>query len=429
MKRLLALLLLACITGIASASRSTDLIELRVAPGCGSWTLPVGADLTFVITAEQSNIPIDGVTLNYEISQDLMTPYRSGSVGIHNGRATVSAGTMHQPGFVRCKVSLESGGHSYSAIGTAGFEPEHIEPTTAMPGDFAEFWERALTADRSCPLDPVLTPLPHKSTPAVDAYQVSFSVGKSNRRFYGMLTLPKDSDSHPAIVRFPGAGVYAIDPVIDWAAKGYIVLSMGVHAIPNDLDPEIYRNLDGGALRGYPTFNMHDADSYYYNAVIRAAVRAVDFVGSLPRCNGCIATYGGSQGGYLAIAAAALNPSVKFVVANFPAMSDLAGYAHGRAGGWPHMFRNPDNRTDALLRNMSYYDTVNFARILRTPGIYGLGYNDLTCAPTTTYSVFNSITAPKSLIVTPLTGHWTISEQTDAEFDAMAGVLDECAGQ
>lgn len=426
MKQLLAILLVAGSCLAAVASRSTDLIELRVAPEGKSWTVPVGTDLTFVISAEESNIPMDGVNVSYEISQDLMEPYKCGTVTIADGRATVDAGTMEHPGFVRCKVRYQNDGKSYSAMGTVGFDPESLEPTTQMPGDFSEFWQRAIDGARSCPLDARVTPLPDKSTPTVAAYQVSFAVGKSNRRFYGMLSMPRAEGRYPAIVRFPGAGVYAIDPTIGWAEKGYIVLSMGVHSIPNDLDPEIYRNLDGGALRGYPTFNMHEREAYYYYAVIQAAVRAVDYVASLHECNGCIATYGGSQGGFLAIAAAALNPDVRFVVANFPAMSDLAGYAHGRAGGWPHIFRNPENRTESLLGNLSYFDTVNFARILDKPGIYGFGFNDLTCAPTTTYSVYNSIRAPKSLITAPLTGHWTIAEQTDAEFDAMAEALHGC---
>ncbi|MBD5245793.1 MAG: prolyl oligopeptidase family serine peptidase, partial [Barnesiella sp.] len=177
----------------------------------------------------------------------------------------------------------------------------------------------------------------------------------------------------------------------------------------------------------YPSINMERRDDYYYNRVIRGAVRAVDFIETLPQFNGCVATYGGSQGGYLSIAVAALHPSVKFVVANFPAMSDLTGYAHNRAGGWPHLFKDEKNRTPLLFDNLSYYDTVNFARNIKVPGYYAFGFNDLTCAPTTTYSVYNSVDAPKTLYTAPLAGHFLLTEQGEAERNTLLEFLKNCS--
>ncbi len=45
---------------------------------------------------------------------------------------------------------------------------------------------------------------------------------------------------------------------------------------------------------------------------------------------------GGSQGGALALIAAGLDERVTACVANHPALSDMAGYKAGRAGGYPH---------------------------------------------------------------------------------------------
>ncbi len=203
-------------------------------------------------------------------------------------------------------------------------------------------------------------------------------------------------------------------------------MAVGIHSIPNNLDASLYADLEGGVLNNYPAQNMDRRDDYYYNRVIQGAVRAVDFIETLPQFNGCIATYGGSQGGYLSIAVAALHPAVKYLVANFPAMSDLAGYAHGRAGGWPHIFKNEKNRTQQLLSNLSYYDTVNFARNVKVPGYFAFGFNDLTCAPTTTYAVFNQITSPKELYTAPLAGHFLLTEQADAEKRALIDFLKSC---
>ena len=47
---------------------------------------------------------------------------------------------------------------------------------------------------------------------------------------------------------------------------------------------------------------------------------------------------GGSQWGALALITAGLDKRVTACVANHPALSDMAGYKAGRAGGYPHRF-------------------------------------------------------------------------------------------
>jgi cephalosporin-C deacetylase-like acetyl esterase len=146
-------------------------------------------------------------------------------------------------------------------------------------------------------------------------------------------------------------------------------------------------------------------------------VRANDFLVSLPQFDGKnLAVTGGSQGGALSIITASLDSRVKFLAAYYPALSDVTGYLHGRAGGWPHLF-NKDNLTNnnskEKIETCGYYDVVNFARQLKTPGLYSWGFNDETCPPTSMYSAYNVISAPKSLHLVLETGHWTFPEQTE----------------
>ena len=71
------------------------------------------------------------------------------------------------------------------------------------------------------------------------------------------------------------------------------------------------------------------------------------------------------------------------------------------------------HRTAEKITTSKYYDVVNFARRLRVPGLYSWGFNDLTCPPTSMYSAYNVITAPKSLLLALETGHNTVPEQTE----------------
>jgi cephalosporin-C deacetylase-like acetyl esterase len=90
-------------------------------------------------------------------------------------------------------------------------------------------------------------------------------------------------------------------------------------------------------------------------------------------------------------------------------MCDHTGYLNKRAGGCPHYFRNAEPKPGEV-ETLAYYDVVNFARRVKAaPGIIHGGFNDITCPPTSMYSAYNVITAPKELPPLSETGHCGIS--------------------
>jgi cephalosporin-C deacetylase-like acetyl esterase len=241
--------------------------------------------------------------------------------------------------------------------------------------------------------------------------------------------MPKKEGKYPALLQVPGAGIRPYNGDIATAEKGVITLQIGIHGIPVTMEKEVYDNLSAGALNGYPTFNLDNRDLYYYKRVYLGCVRAVDFLHSLPQFNGTsLGVSGGSQGGALSIITAALDNRVKYLVAYYPALSDMTGYLHGRAGGWPHMFapnNQPLHNKKDKVETIAYYDVVNFARQVKVPGYYSWGFNDEVCPPTSLYAVYNVITAPKELLVVPETGHWTFPEQNEKTDQWMLGQLKE----
>lgn len=405
------------------ASHRYENYELYVSPAGGEWLVSTGDDVEFDIMVMHDNIPLESGEVKYEVSEDMMSPRKQGTAHVRHGKARIQGGTMRKPGFLRCRVEIKDGGMIYSASGTCGFDTAKLRPVVGMPDDFEEFWNHAISEVRNGELLPRKRHRPDMSTDYVDVYEVSFACGHADKRIYGMLSVPKTGRQMPGVVMYPGAGVYPIKPAMDLANNGLIALNIGIHGIPVDMDPEVYRNLDYGALHGYQTCNMDDRDRYYYRRVIQGSVRAVDYLLSLPECNGNVGTYGGSQGGFLSIAVAALHPDVRFLVAHFPAMSDLPGYIHGRAGGWPHIFKDEWNRTEAAVKALAYYDTANFARLVKVPGFYTFGYNDTTCPPTTVQSVFNVITSSKEIMVAPATEHYTFTEQYRTSVDRVSAFL------
>ena len=179
----------------------------------------------------------------------------------------------------------------------------------------------------------------------------------------------------------------------------------------------VYDDLRAGALQIYSTSNFDNKDNVYFKRVYLGCVRAVDYIFSMPEFDGeNIIVHGGSQGGALSITTAALDQRIKGSICFYPALADMTGYLHNRAGGWPHIFRN-NNVVPAVLaekvKTSGYYDVVNFARILKAPIFFGFGYNDMVCPPTSTNSVYNVITSNKTLCVVPEIEHYTYPEMWD----------------
>jgi cephalosporin-C deacetylase-like acetyl esterase len=408
-------------------------VKVVVAPDHRDWTYKLGEPARFLITVTADSEPIDHVSVAYTVGPDLF-PGEKKTASMPLPGLTIDAGTMTAPGFLRCIVTTQVAGHSYRGLATAAFAPEQIKPTQAEPPDFDAFWAAGKAALEKVPLDARMTLMPEACTSAVDVYHVSFrtvgSNGPVSARIYGILCEPRAPGHYPAVLKVPGAGVrpYFGDP--DLAAKGVIVLEIGIHGIPVNLAKEVYDELGAGALNGYWLFNFDDRDHYYYRRVYLSCIRANDFLTSRPGWDGKnLLVMGASQGGQLTIVTAALDPRVTGLSATHPAFCDVSAELHGRAGGWPHPFMPaPDGApsaqaTPAKTLTATYYDTVNFARRIRVPGYYNWGYNDETCPPTAAYAAYNVVTAPKTLGVTLELGHSYSTEQYDAISGWITGFL------
>lgn len=389
-----------------------QLVQVIVSPDKSDWTYEKGERAEFQITVLKNNVPLEGVNVKYSIGPELMNAWEEKTVPLKNGVISVKAKPFKEAGFLRCSASVVVDGKTYSSYATAGFSPSEIKPTTTLPADFQEFWEAGKGELAKIPVNPVLTLMPERCTEIVDVYHVSIDNIKG--KIYGILCRPKAEGKYPAILHVPGAGIRPYTGDIWSAEKGMITFQIGIHGIPVNLPQNVYDNLSRGALNGYQTANMDSKDNYYYKRVYLGCVRAVDFIESLDCFNGQdIAVTGGSQGGALSIITAALDDRIDYLAAFYPALADLTGYLHGRAGGWPHMFKDNFTNTPEKIETSKYYDVVNFSRFVKVPGWYSWGYNDNVCPPTSMHASYNVIPGAKELHLFQETQHWTFPEQNE----------------
>jgi cephalosporin-C deacetylase len=405
------LLIILSLNGLSQPPQS--LVKVIVTPDHRDWTYKVNEVAKFSVEVLKYGHLMENVTVDYESGPEMLPDQKKEGVILKTGKIEFS-GTMKTPGFYRVRVWAVVDGRKYEGLATAGFEPEKIRPTVKDPADFDAFWSNAIAEARKINLDPKITLMPERCTSDANVYHISFQNEAPGSRIYGILAMPKSPGKYPAILRVPGAGIRAYAGDAKTAGLGFITLEIGIHGIPVNLDPQVYDNLMNGALSSYWKVKMNDPNTHYYKRVFLGCVKAVDFIFSLPEFNGTdIAVTGGSQGGALTIITAGLDKRIKYMAGLYPAMCDHTGYLNKRAGGWPHYYRETEPKPGEI-ETLAYYDVVNFARRVTAPGFYSWGYNDITCPPTSMYSAYNVITAPKELSLYLETGHWTFPEETEA---------------
>lgn len=389
-------------------------IKVIVMPDHLDWNYKCGEKPQFKVLVLKHHSPMQNVEISYELSEDNMPPHKVEKMLLKGGEGVIKLGTMKVPGFLRCKVYVKEGENSYRGIATAGFDVEKIQPTTEMPADFDDFWQKALKESAKVPLEPVLTLMAEQCTHKYKVYNVKFRNGAKDF-IYGVMTVPNKPGKFPAVLKVPGANVRPYKVLKDLVDLGDVVtLKVGIHGIPIDMEGDVYSNLKNGALKNYNRINIQDRDKYYYKRVYIGCARAVDLLAGLEFVDADhIGVCGGSQGGALSFTTAYLNPKVKCLYAFYPALADMGAYLHKRSAGWPHLFRtSSDNnlRNENVLQTIKYYDVVNFARKTRVPVKVALGYNDTTCCPTSMFSVYNSVPTPKELYILNEIGHYTYEE-------------------
>ncbi len=382
-------------------------------PSHVNWLYKLNEEAKITVSLYEYGVLKSDVKIEYSIGPDMMPVTETGTVILENGKVEISLGTLSRPGFKDCQLKVTLNGEEYKHHIKLGFEPEKLTPYTKYPSDFNAYWEKAKEDAAKCPMEVEKVFVPEFSNEKVDCYLVKLQVYKKGSCIYGYLTMPKKEGKYPVVVSPPGAGIKPMDPSKDlfYAENGCIRFDMEIHGIRPNLDAETYQSISkafGNGNNSYLVNGLDDRDSYYMKKVYLSFPRVIDYLTSLPQWDGKnVIAQGGSQGGALALVATALDSRVTACAANHPALSDMAGYKAGRAGGYPHLFTNFTGMdTPEKLKTLEYYDVVNFARQIKVPVFMTWGYNDNVCPPTTSYIVYNTLSCKKEALITPVNEHW-----------------------
>lgn len=152
-------LFLLCVCYATQAQARLGNYQIRVVPDRDNWTYELNQPAKFTVSVTLDNHQISGLSFKYSCGLEAMPTSIEKTVVTTAQTLTIEAGTLDKPGFLRCVATMETGGRTYRGLGTAGFRPDLIKPTTDDPKDFDQFWEDGKKELAKLPIDAKFEPL------------------------------------------------------------------------------------------------------------------------------------------------------------------------------------------------------------------------------------------------------------------------------
>ena len=215
----------------------------------------------------------------------------------------------------------------------------------------------------------------------------------------GTMLIPVGAEpkSLSARVHFQGYGAYAARLTANDFTPGEIVTAVSAHGIDNLQEEVFYKKLEAGKLKRYGFKDNDPAEkSYFYGMLFRDLV-ALRFIKSLSAWNRkSLLVEGGSQGGFQALAMAALDPEVTGCRAIVPWMGDIGGEKLGRKKiGW-----RPESSP-----GLACYDIIHFGKMIKCPVELQITLGDPVCPVAGRWLLWMALRAPTKLTAVQNVGH------------------------
>ncbi len=284
------------------------------------------------------------------------------------------------------------------------------KPPLTRREDFDEFWEGTIAKSQEVPLEPELKPYDYPS-PFVEVYDITYN-GFDYTKIHGWYIIPKfvEKKSLPCIVHYHGYGGNRGRPAdfMPWIMLGMAVISIDCRDQNGDTGTRaIYSS---GSTQSVVCKGILDKNEYYFRSVYMDCIRAIDFAYTREEIDKeRIIVEGGSQGGALAMAVAALdNDRVFASLADVPSNSNIEKRIEGSHGSFSsvtqYLKTHPD-KIEKVYETLSYFDTMNMADRIKCPVLASVGLQDNVCPAKLYFATYNRIQSQKDIKIYPFNGH------------------------
>jgi len=288
--------------------------------------------------------------------------------------------------------------------------------TNPRPADFDEYWDAAMAEMKAVDAQLQLQQSDF-SVPMADCFDLYFT-GVGGSRIHAKYLRPKDvAESHPAVVQFHGYGGAAGDWMdkLGYVAMGYSVFAMdcrGQSGSSEDLG-----SVRGTTLRGHIVRGLDDRpEKLLFRQIFLDTAQLAGLAMDSDEVDAQrVGVMGGSQGGGLTLACAALEPRVQRLAPIYPFLCDYRRELRA-------FFRQFDplhQREEEIFTRLGYIDVQHLAGRIRGEVLMGVGLRDTVCPPSTQFAAYNKITAAKNIMLYPEFTHEALPGFNDHVFRFM----------
>jgi len=299
------------------------------------------------------------------------------------------------------------------------------------PADHDAYWERGIAELDALELRPELIPARFICFFA-DCFDLWFT-GTGGARIHAKYVRPKNiAGKIPAVLKFHGYSMDAGDwfQLLPYAAAGMACAALdarGQGGLSEDAGGVKGNTLHGHIIRGLgdDPDKLLFRDIFLDTAAIARVVAGFKEVDP-SRMGAC----GGSQGGGLTVACAALYPGIKRAAPVFPFLCDYQrvwemDLAKGAYQELQDYFRHVDPRHEReaeIFTTLGYVDVQFLAPRIQGEVLMFTGLMDTICPPSSQFAAYNKITSKKSVTFYPDFGHEGLPDSGDRTFQFMLGL-------
>ena len=297
--------------------------------------------------------------------------------------------------------------------------------TNPCPKDFDQFWEDALLEMRA--IDPSIElKKADFQAPGIDCFNLFFTSAKGARIHAKLCRPSKITGKLPAVLKFHGYTGSAGDwtDLLSYAGCGFIIAAMdcrGQGGLSQDVNPVDGYTYQGQVIRGL----QNTPDNLLFRDIYLDTAMLARIIFDMPETdNTRVGAFGGSQGGGLTLACAALDARVSRIVPIFPFLCDYQkAWSMDLETGAYDELKQYFRRFDPLHKNeqevftkLGYIDAYHLSKRIKADTLMFVGLRDNICPPSTVYAAYNNITAKKEMVIFPDFGHEGLPAAADMTF-------------
>lgn len=312
-------------------------------------------------------------------------------------------------------------------------ELQQYQGINPKPKDFDQFWEKSLNEMKAVDAEIRITPADFQS-PVADCFDLYFT-GVHGARVYAKLVKPKRINGKcPAVVMFHGYTGDCGDwqSKIGYAASGFVVAAMdcrGQGGKSEDVGGTLGNTHRGHIIRGLDG----QPEKLLYRDIFLDAAQLAGIVMDMEEVDQArVGALGGSQGGGLTLACAALEPRIQRAAPVFPFLSDYkrvwemdlanAGGAYSELIEYFRKFDPRHEREEEIFTKLGYIDIQHLAPRIKAEVQMATGLMDMTCPPSTQFAAYNKITSNKRAVIYPDFAHEGLPGADDSTYQFMLGL-------